>query len=74
MHSIPSYIYGILLAMLVAVVIVGGIKRIGETTEKIVPTMVVFENGVLVKRWNGHLQKGLTLNQIELVNDYLTNS
>ena len=41
---------------------------------EVVPTMVVFENGVLVKRWDGQLQKGLTLNQIELVNDYLTNS
>lgn len=39
--GIPSYIYGILLAILVAVVIIGGIKRIGETTEKIVPFMVV---------------------------------
>ena len=39
--GIPSYIYGILLAVLVGVVIIGGIKRIGKTTEKIVPTMVV---------------------------------
>ena len=39
--GIPSYIYGILLAILVGTVIVGGIKRIGKTTEKIVPFMVV---------------------------------
>ncbi len=32
--------YGILLAILVGFVIVGGIKRIGKTTEKIVPLMV----------------------------------
>ena len=38
--GIPNYIYGIILAILVGFVIVGGIKRIGETTEKIVPSMV----------------------------------
>ena len=39
--GLPNYLYGILLAALVGTVIVGGIKRIGETTEKIVPLMVV---------------------------------
>ena len=39
--GVPSLIYGIFLAILVGIVIVGGIKRIGETTEKIVPVMVV---------------------------------
>ena len=39
--GIPNYAYGILLAVLVGLVIIGGIKRIGQTTEKIVPTMVV---------------------------------
>ena len=39
--GIPNYLYGIILAALVGFVIVGGIKRIGETTEKIVPLMVV---------------------------------
>jgi len=39
--GLPNYIYGILLSTLVGVVIVGGIKRIGQTTEKIVPFMVV---------------------------------
>ena len=38
--GIPSYLYGIILAVLVGFVIIGGIKRIGETTEKIVPSMV----------------------------------
>ena len=38
--GMPNYIYGIILAILVGFVIVGGIKRIGETTEKIVPSMV----------------------------------
>ena len=38
--GIPDYLYGIILAILVAIVIIGGIKRIGETTEKIVPSMV----------------------------------
>lgn len=39
--GIPNYVYGIVLAILVGTVIVGGIKRIGQTTEKIVPLMVV---------------------------------
>ena len=43
--GIPDYLYGIILATLVGVVIVGGIKRIGETTEKIVPLMVVLYVG-----------------------------
>ena len=43
--GIPDYLYGILLAILVAIVIIGGIKRIGQTTEKIVPFMVVLYVG-----------------------------
>ena len=43
--GIPDYLYGILLAILVGAVIVGGIKRIGQTTEKIVPLMVVLYVG-----------------------------
>jgi AGCS family alanine or glycine:cation symporter len=43
--GIPNYLYGIILAGLVAVVIIGGIKRIGQTTEKIVPIMVVLYVG-----------------------------
>ena len=39
--GIPNYLYGIILAVLVGAVIIGGIKRIGQTTEKIVPFMVV---------------------------------
>ena len=39
--GIPNYLYGIVLAVMVAIVIVGGIKRIGQTTEKIVPLMVI---------------------------------
>ena len=39
--GLPNYLYGFILAILVGFVIVGGIKRIGETTEKIVPLMVV---------------------------------
>jgi len=41
---------------------------------EVVPTMVVFENGVLVKRWDGQLQRGLTIDQIQSVNDYLADS
>jgi AGCS family alanine or glycine:cation symporter len=43
--GIPNYLYGIILAILVGIVIVGGIKRIGETTEKIVPLMVALYVG-----------------------------
>jgi len=39
--GIPSWIYGVFLMGLVAAVIMGGIERIGKTTEKIVPTMVI---------------------------------
>jgi len=39
--GLPNYLYGIILAILVGIVIIGGIKRIGQTTEKIVPFMVV---------------------------------
>ena len=43
--GIPDYLYGILLAILVGFVIIGGIKRIGHTTERIVPFMVVLYVG-----------------------------
>ena len=43
--GLPNYLYGIILAILVGIVIVGGIKRIGQTTEKIVPFMVVLYVG-----------------------------
>jgi len=43
----------------------------GSFDIEVVPTMVVFENGVLVKRWDGQLQRGLTIDQIQSVNDYL---
>ena len=43
--GLPNYLYGIILAILVGLVIVGGIKRIGQTTEKIVPFMVLLYVG-----------------------------
>ena len=43
--GIPDYLYGMILAVMVGFVIVGGIKRIGQTTEKIVPFMVVLYVG-----------------------------
>tara|TARA_B100001113_G_scaffold352040_1_gene352472 strand:- start:543 stop:884 length:342 start_codon:yes stop_codon:yes gene_type:complete len=36
----------------------------------VVPTMAVFEDGFMKKRWNGQLQRGLTIDQIESVNEY----
>ena len=39
---IVTWIFGLLLAVLVGIVIIGGIKRIGEVTSKLVPTMCIF--------------------------------
>ncbi len=41
---------------------------------EVVPTMAVFENGMLVKRWDGQLQRGLNIDQIQSVNEYLSKS
>lgn len=43
--GINSLVYGIVLAILVGAVIIGGIERIGQTTEKIVPAMVLLYVG-----------------------------
>lgn len=40
--SIPQWVTGLVLAALVAVVIIGGIKRIATVTEKLVPFMALF--------------------------------
>lgn len=40
--NIPTFVVGVVLATFVALVIVGGIKRIGRVTEKIVPFMALF--------------------------------
>lgn len=40
--SIPKIITGIILAVILALVLVGGIKRIGSVTEKLVPFMALF--------------------------------
>ena len=44
MHSnfgVPTLIMGIILEIIAALVIVGGIKRIGQVTEKLVPFMAL---------------------------------
>ena len=38
----------------------------------VVPTMAVFRNGKLEKRWNGILGQGLTINQIEEANSFFS--
>ena len=43
--GINSVVYGVVLAVLVAIVIIGGIERIGKATEKIVPAMVLLYVG-----------------------------
>ena len=40
--GIPYWIFGLVLTFLVGLVILGGIKRIGEVTERLVPTMIFF--------------------------------
>ncbi len=40
--NIPVVVTGIVLAFLAWIVVVGGIKRIGEVTEKLVPIMAIF--------------------------------
>ena len=40
--SIPTWITGLVLTIIVALVILGGIKRIASVNEKLVPTMAVF--------------------------------
>lgn len=40
--NIPMWLTGAVLTFLVWIVVVGGIKRIGEVTEKLVPTMAIF--------------------------------
>lgn len=38
--NVPTWVSGILFAILASLVLIGGIKRIGKVTEKLVPTMV----------------------------------
>ena len=40
--SVPSWITGLILTVIVAVVILGGVKRIASVNEKLVPVMAVF--------------------------------
>ncbi len=43
--SSAGFIFGLIVALLVGVVIIGGIKRIGQVTEKVVPFMAVLYVG-----------------------------
>jgi len=43
--SIPTYVTGIIVAVLVGFVVFGGIKRIGEVAGKLVPSMIVLYVG-----------------------------
>lgn len=40
--SIPTWVTGLILTILVALVILGGVKRIASVNEKLVPTMAIF--------------------------------
>lgn len=40
--SIPTWVTGLILTVLVALVILGGVKRIASVNEKLVPTMAIF--------------------------------
>lgn len=48
--NVPKYITGLVITTLVALVIIGGIKRIGAIAEKLVPTMIIvyFTFGIIV--------------------------
>jgi AGCS family alanine or glycine:cation symporter len=54
--GIPYWVFGLGLTFLVGLVILGGIKRIGEVTERLVPTMIVFFLGgaviILIARFS----------------------
>ena len=41
---------------------------------EVVPTMIAFDNGMPIKRWDGQLQRGLTINEIESVNSFFLKS
>lgn len=43
--AVPAYLTGIVVAVLVGIVIVGGIRRIGEVAGKLVPAMIVLYIG-----------------------------
>ncbi|MCY3725928.1 MAG: sodium:alanine symporter family protein [Rhodobacteraceae bacterium] len=43
--SVPTFVTGIIVAGLAGIVIIGGIKRIGEVAGKLVPTMIVLYIG-----------------------------
>jgi thiol-disulfide isomerase/thioredoxin len=38
----------------------------------VIPTMAIFEEGNLVKRWNGIVGQGLTINDIEDANSFFS--
>ncbi len=46
--NLPTYITGIVVAALVGIVVIGGIRRIGEVAGKLVPTMIVLYVGAAV--------------------------
>lgn len=52
---VMKWMIGIIIALLVAVVLLGGIKRIGQVTEKLVPFMallyIILSIGVIVLNW-----------------------
>ena len=41
-YNVPAWVVGIILMLIVAVVILGGVKRIASVNEKLVPVMAVF--------------------------------
>lgn len=53
--SIVNLVMGIILAVLVGLILLGGIKRIGQVTEKLVPFMALFyiilAIGVVIINW-----------------------
>ena len=48
-------------------------SRLWESFDlNVVPSMAIFKDGILQKRWDGILGRGLSIDQIEDVNSYLS--
>jgi len=62
--GMPTAVTGVVLAVITAVVILGGIKRIGEVTQYLVPFMALFYlagGGLILLRYAGELPAALRL-------------
>lgn len=47
-HSIPKHVTGIILAISVSYILIGGVKRVSELSSKLVPTMLILYLGAIL--------------------------